>query len=206
VIRVQYGCGLSAPDGWLNYDCSPTLRLQRLPLIGGCMSICVKPVFPKAVRYGDIVKGLPLPPGSADLVYCSHVLEHLPVHDLRQALLNTRSCMRAGGIFRLVLPDLRALAEAYVSDPSPDSAPRFMRDTYLGHNTRHRGLMGLLRAGFGNSQHLWMWDFSSLSAELAAAGFKDVRRASFGDAVDSAFAAVEELHRWDGQLGMESRA
>jgi SAM-dependent methyltransferase len=203
MIRVQYGCGLSAPAGWINFDSSPTLQLQRLPLIGRWMNGLVKPVFPKAVRYGDIVKGLPLPPRAADLVYCSHVLEHLALHDLRQALRNTFKCMRTGGIFRMVLPDLRALAEAYVSDQSHESAPRFMRDTYLGHTTRRRGLAGLLRAGFGNSLHLWMWDFSSLSAELAEAGFKDIRRASFGDSMDSAFAAVEELHRWDGQLGIE---
>lgn len=206
MIRVQYGCGLSAPTGWINFDCSPTLRLQRLPLIGRWMTVLVKPAFPKAVRYGDIVRGLPVKHGSVDLVYCSHVLEHLALHDLRRALRNTHKSMRPGGIFRMVLPDLRALAETYVSDSSHESALRFMRDTYLGHNDRRRGLVGLLRAGFGNSRHLWMWDFSSLSAELSAAGFQNIRRASFGDSVDSAFATVEELHRWDGQLGVESRA
>lgn len=204
--RVQYGCGLSASEGWINFDSSPTLQLQRLPLIGRWMHGFVKPAFPRAVRYGDIVKGLPLPPGAADLMYCSHVLEHLALHDLRRALQNTFKCLRFGGIFRMVLPDLRALAEAYVGDQSHESAPRFMRETYLGHNARSRGLVSLLRARFGNSLHLWMWDFSSLSVELAAAGFKEIRRASFGDSIDSAFAAVEELHRWAGQLGIECRA
>jgi len=170
------------------------------------MARLVKPAFPRAVRYGDILKGLPVPPGSAELVYCSHVLEHLALQDLRLALRNTRQCMRAGGIFRLVLPDLRALAEAYVRDPSAESAPRFMRDTYLGHDTRRRGLTGVVRASLGNSLHLWMWDFSSLAAELAAAGFTGIRRATFGDSAEPAFAAVEELHRWEGQLGMECRA
>ncbi len=33
-IYVQYGCGLSAPAGWNNYDASPTLRLQKLPVVG----------------------------------------------------------------------------------------------------------------------------------------------------------------------------
>ena len=31
---VQYGCGLSAPHEWLNFDASPILRLQKLPLLG----------------------------------------------------------------------------------------------------------------------------------------------------------------------------
>ncbi|MCI5142460.1 MAG: methyltransferase type 11, partial [Candidatus Electrothrix sp. ATG1] len=29
---IHYGCGLSAPESWLNFDASPTLRLQRIPL------------------------------------------------------------------------------------------------------------------------------------------------------------------------------
>lgn len=206
MLRVQYGCGLSAPQGWLNFDCSPTLRLQRLPLIGSVFTRVLKPAFPPAVQYGDILKGLPVPLGTADLVYCSHVLEHLALQDLRHALRNTHKCMRPGGIFRMVLPDLRALVEAYVSDPSPTSAPRFMRDTYLGHESRRRGLAGVLRASLGNSLHLWMWDYQSLSAELTAVGFTKLRRATFGDSADPAFAAVEERHRWEGQLGVECQA
>ena len=31
---VQYGCGFSAPEQWLNFDASPTLRFERLPIIG----------------------------------------------------------------------------------------------------------------------------------------------------------------------------
>ena len=32
---IQYGAGPSScPEGWLSFDASPTLRLQRLPLIG----------------------------------------------------------------------------------------------------------------------------------------------------------------------------
>src|SRR5262245_22988509 len=31
-LYVQYGCGLSAPDDWLNFDASPTLWLQLIPV------------------------------------------------------------------------------------------------------------------------------------------------------------------------------
>jgi hypothetical protein len=34
-IYLQYGCSQSYPDSWINFDTSPTLRLQRLPVIGG---------------------------------------------------------------------------------------------------------------------------------------------------------------------------
>lgn len=33
-LYVQFGCGLCAPPGWLNFDASPTPRFERLPLLG----------------------------------------------------------------------------------------------------------------------------------------------------------------------------
>lgn len=31
---IQYGCGLSAPNDWINFDASPTLRIQKFPILG----------------------------------------------------------------------------------------------------------------------------------------------------------------------------
>src|SRR4051812_43659884 len=107
---VQYGCGLSAPESWRNFDASPTLRLQRLPVVGRRLHGGGLPLFPSNVEYGDIVRGLPVSPGSCRGVYCSHVLEHLALADFRTALRNTRAILRDGGIFRFVLPDLELLA------------------------------------------------------------------------------------------------
>ncbi len=49
---------------------------------------------------------------------------------------------------------------------------------------------------FGNNAHLWMWDENAMTRELASAGFTDIRRCSFGDAGDPAFAAVENQDRF----------
>ena len=59
---VQYGCGWSAPKEWRNFDASLTLRFERLPLIGHLYTKN-ESRFPGNVEYGDIVKGLPIPPG-----------------------------------------------------------------------------------------------------------------------------------------------
>lgn len=77
---VQYGCGLSAPNEWQNFDASPTLRFERLFLIGHLYTKS-KSRFPKNVKYGDIVKGLPVFIDSCKGVYCSHILEHLSLSD-----------------------------------------------------------------------------------------------------------------------------
>src|SRR5262249_19742413 len=79
-LYVQFGAGLSAPDGWLNYDASPRLFLERLPLIGPLYRRR-KGHFPTGVQFGNILTGLDLPSGSCQGIYCSHVLEHLSFED-----------------------------------------------------------------------------------------------------------------------------
>ena len=112
---VQYGCGLCAPLGWRNFDSSPTLRLQRLPLVGVALKSS-EVVFPANVELGDVIKGLPVRTGSCQGVYCSHVLEHLALNDFRKALGETYRILASGGIFRLVVPDLERQVRNYLDD------------------------------------------------------------------------------------------
>jgi SAM-dependent methyltransferase len=199
---VQYGAGLSGPEEWSNFDASPSLQIQRLPLIGSLFKK-IGPSFPATIHYGDIVKGLPIAPNSLEAIYCSHVLEHLSLQDFRLALSNTLGYLKPGGRFRLVLPDLEILAQGYLHSAEHDAALKFMTDTYLGHYERSKGLLGLLRSWLGNSAHLWMWDYKSIKVELEKAGFVNIRRAEFGDSGDPMFNLVEDLGRWQHNLGVD---
>jgi hypothetical protein len=201
-LYAHYGCLFCAPESWLNFDASPTLVFERLPIIGRFYTKNEQR-FPANVRYGDIVKGLPVPEGSCQGLFCSHVLEHLARKDCRKALRNSYSYLRAGGTFRMVLPDLEALARAYLAGADWTACDRFMRETMLGFEQRKRGLSGLLYAWLGNSRHLWMWDFKALCYELAELGFRNIRRASFGDAQDPRFRDVEDKRRFEGCLAIE---
>ncbi len=203
-LYIQYGCGQSAPESWLNFDASPTLMFERIPLLGRIYTRnAVR--FPENVLHGDIVKGLPISPGAAAGVYCSHVLEHLAYKDLQIALRNTHELLLAEGVFRMVLPDLEDLAQKYLQSTAVDRACTFMRDSYLGRDTRPRSLFAFVREFLGNSHHLWMWDFDSMAAELSDAGFTHIRRAYFGDSKDARFSEVEVKARWDSCLGIECR-
>lgn len=207
-LYVQYGCGWDAPDGWINFDASPTLRIEKLPVVGKRISRLASGnplLFPSHVRYGDIVSGLPVDEGSCQGVYCAHVLEHLSLADFRAALRNTWKIMGSGALFRLVMPDLEVLARRYLDESGPESALTFMTESGLGEQRRPRGVLGQLREAVGNSRHRWLWDYRSLERELADAGFTQVRRASIGDASDPMFALVERNDRWHDCLGVECR-
>lgn len=201
---VQFGCGYSAPSGWQNFDASPTLRFERLPLIGRLYTKNASR-FPENVEYGDIVRGLPIASGSCDGIYCSHVLEHLSLEDVRIALHNTHEILRPRGIFRLVLPDLEYFINQYISNNQNDASFQFMKETSLGHEKRNSNLKEFIVHWLGNSQHLWMWDYKSIEPELENAGFVGVRKSAFGDCSDPKFREVEDKGRWDNCLGVECR-
>lgn len=203
---LQYGCGFSNPTGWENYDSSPTLRIQRTPIIGKIMKSSLNVVFPNNIKYGDIVNGLNVSKNNYDGIYCSHVLEHLSYYDLKKTLKNTYEYLKPGGIFRMVLPDLEFLCREYVNEvnkKNPKSSLRFMNDSLLGVTERKRGLKQTLINMLGNSKHLWMWDYYSLSEELKEVGFLDIRRCEFNDSVDKMFLRVEEKDRFINCLSIE---
>jgi hypothetical protein len=201
-VYVQYGCGLSPGNGWENFDSSPTLRVERIPIFGSFLSAKFSGNsrrFPASVRYGDICKGLPIPDGTVRGCYASHVLEHLSLTDFRRALANTFRMLQPGGVFRLVVPDLYERARTYVADvghKSPTASVTFLRSTHLGYEQRPRTPMQYFRQIIGGSMHLWMWDEYSMSAELHRAGFVNIRRCRFGDSPEPMFAKVEESERF----------
>lgn len=201
-LYVQYGCGWSAASGWRNFDASPTLRLERLPVVGRFYRKNTAR-FPAGVEFGDIVKGLPIAADTCDGVYCSHVLEHLALEDFRTALENTLRILKPGRTFRMVVPDLELSCKKYLEDTQPQAAHRFLRETCLGTEARPRSLGAFVTSWLGNSKHLWMWDYRSIVTELHATGFVQIRRASFGDSTDPMFLRAEAKDRWDECLGVE---
>jgi len=203
-LYVQYGCGRCAPSGWLNFDASPTLRFERIPVVGRLYTKNASR-FPDNAHYGDVVRGLPIKFDSCSGIFCSHVLEHLPLADVDRALQNTFCYLRRGGTFRLVVPDLERLARDYLASDSVDAANRFMESTGLGLLVRPRSLVGFVKSWLGNSAHLWMWDEKSMTERLIQQGFRAVRRCSFGDAEDAMFNEVEDKDRFEGCLAMECK-
>ncbi len=205
MLKLQIGAGLDGPTQWLNVDASPTLRLQRLPVLGSLFQHVVRPRFSPSIVYGDVVRGLNLKSQSAEIVYSSHVLEHLSLEDFTRALLEIRRAMRPGGIFRSVMPDLEYEVQRYLHSDANDRASDFLRATLLGQERRKRGVTGALRSWIGNSQHLWLWNYRSLAHRLAEAGFTDIRRATFNDSSEPAFIEVENPERWQDCLGFECK-
>lgn len=94
MTMVNLGCGSCYNAAWINFDSVP------------CSS---------DVRWCDLRKPLPILSGSVDVVYHSHVLEHLTANEGRGLLHECHRILRPGGILRVVVPDLEGIARAYLS-------------------------------------------------------------------------------------------
>lgn len=207
-MYVYYGCGLTAPKEWTNFDVSPTLRIQRTPIVGTMLKNKLNITFPSNVLYGDIIKGLPIDENSCNGLYCSHTLEHLSLNDFRKAIINSHTILKKGGIFRCILPDLEFLARSYIEELDNGynkASINFMNNTLLGKKERLKGLKDFLSSFFGNSQHLWMWDNKSISEELMNVGFSQIRTCRFNDCEDEMFKYVENRERFENSVAIECR-
>ena len=207
---MNIGCADSVADGWINLDSSLTLQISTIPLAGKFLVRAAnRPTkFANAV-YGDIVRGLKMAPDSCDLVFASHVLEHLTMPDFETALRNIHLYLRPNALLRVIVPDLRAYIESYRNEAenattASEAAPRFMTQAGLASESSRSSYAARLREALSNSRHQTMWDEPSLVAALDRHGFKTIRTCGYGQWGDERFAAVELEDRHNRAICVEA--
>ena len=63
---------------------------------------------------GDAVN-IPLNNDSCSTIFCSHMFEHIPHVKLEKILLEFNRVLSKDGVLRVLTPDLKKIAKAYVS-------------------------------------------------------------------------------------------
>lgn len=205
-LLIHIGCGFTAGPSWRNFDASPTLVFERLPLVGRLYTRNQQR-FPAAVRYGDIVRRPLCPPATADAVFTSHMLEHVALDDMRRALRHILTMLKPGAPLRLIVPDLESRARAYVAAAERGdgaAAHHFMAGADLGVASEPASRLARLARMLGNATHKWMYDRATMTTELTAAGFDRIQRCRLGDSADvPELAEIEEAGRYAGPDGPE---
>jgi len=123
------------------------------------------------IRFANATRRIPCANNSVEVVYSSHMIEHLDRREARAFLLEVRRILIPGGIVRIAVPDLARFIEQYQITGDADE---FIAKTHMAQ-ARPVGLLPRVRlAVIGPRNHLWMYDGHSLSELLHKAGFADV--------------------------------
>lgn len=90
---LNFGCGSAHHPEWINLDASA--------------------VSPEVIAY-DLRRELPFQDSSFEAAYGSHVLEHLEPDAASRLLRECHRILKPGGILRIAVPDLEAIARLYL--------------------------------------------------------------------------------------------
>ena len=90
---VNLGCGNHFHTDWINLDKNPLSR---------------------GVKRADVAGRLPFEDSSVDVVYSSHVVEHLESGDALAMLRESHRILKDRGVIRIVTPDLETIVRTYL--------------------------------------------------------------------------------------------
>jgi len=209
MVILNLGCGLKTATAMdvVNIDWSFYLRMKRSRVLSHLV-----PIFARGERRArfdsiadnivvhNLAKGIPFADASVDVVYHSHMLEHLDRHVAEAFLVEALRVLRPGGIHRIVVPDLEQLCRAYLAHlagcDSGHEKPHehdewvaaLLEQTARKEAARtakpapmRRKLENVLLgdARKRGETHQWMYDRVNLTEKLSQAGFRAVTVCDF---------------------------
>ena len=189
-IRLNLGCGAIRPEGWVNADSSFNALLQRFPMVGKRIAKWFNPIEYSSdnVVYMDVNKGWKYRNESVDIVYASHLFEHLTLKTADLFLREAFRVLKPGGVIRLVVPDLFQICQRYVKefeDPEVADPTVFILWAMNLHKEAQYPNEGIISRlvneyrGYPH-QHKFMYDAKSLALRLSRVGFKDIYVCQYG--------------------------
>lgn len=204
---LNLGCGTRMHQAWNNLDFSPYAKLARYPRL---MRFANRAGLVSALRYQrfremdpqiicwDLRRGIPFASETLDVVYHSHLLEHIDRDFAAGFLVECRRVLKPGGVIRIAIPDLQFYVRRYVDlterlgagDMRASSAHAGLLDDWFGQMVRteasgtneQQGLVRVLeRMARGGAAkvgelHRWQYDRYALGELLSRVGFSDVRQ------------------------------
>jgi predicted SAM-dependent methyltransferase len=217
-VKINLGAGHERHPGWINYDRSRAplvMRWSALRLLAtvanriGLIDHGLLEWDPDT-RIRDVTRGLPHPAESVDMIYSSHMLEHLRPEQARLVLKECFRVLRPGGLLRVVVPDLAEAARAYHErdlDYFPSGAD-LIADAFVESFYSPERRVGVLRRvaerllRIDDGGHKWMYDTESLAARLRSVGFVSVNRQGFRQGEVQEAAMLD--HRSSQHIHMEA--
>jgi len=174
---ANLGCGLRCLPGWLNVDGSLTALFgsRRFSFINSILyKLAGASAFYSFQEYDEIIKknhllfydlrnGVPFFDGSLDVIFTSHLLEHLNEWDGLNFISDCYRTLKSNGILRILVPNLDFAMKMY----GEGKVDKMLRSFF--YTSRH----------YDFHMHKYNYNFETLKKRLHDAGFKDIQKESF---------------------------
>lgn len=178
MLIANIGCGQTLIEGAINIDNSFSVRVARIPVIRSIVKLLTGRDQAKYIdfarehniTYGRAEK-LPFNGESVDIIYSSHMIEHLDENQMDLFLKECNRCLKTGGVLRLVAPDLDIYFQKYNDNRD---AVSFAKSTLFYRTTGQRFKEKLRMAFSGDREHKIMYNSDTLIKLLQNNEFKDV--------------------------------
>jgi len=180
-MRINIGCGMSPTQNWVNFDNSFSLKLAKYPLflsqilahfklVDNSQFEYIKFAVKSDIKYANAAVNIPLDTATVDVLYSSHMLEHLDRLEADKFLQEAFRVLVPGGTIRLAVPDLEKTVKTY---NEKKDANEFV-DSLLMSISKPRGIREKIKLMLvGSRHHHWMYDQYSLCKLLEDHGFSD---------------------------------
>ena len=189
-ILLNVGCGQTRPKGWVNCDSSLNANLQRLWLT----RILMTSVFGKKkyenqnLIYMNLNEKWPYKNNEIDVVYASHVLEHLTRKSANLFFLEANRVLKNNGVLRIVVPDMKKLAINYIEANNfgnSNAIIDLLKIVNMNYDNAYGGQFNIIEKiihccqGYPHT-HKYMYDSLSLIEIFKKFGFMEPIQSSYG--------------------------
>ena len=179
---INVGCGTHPINGWINYDFNvfiffakvSILRkvLNRLKYIPDGYKEFMDQVIQENIHFANAGKHIPERDNSVNVIYSSHMLEHLDREETDVFLSESRRVLVPDGIIRIVVPDFEKLIENYQKNKNPQ---KFIDDSCLSGEKPKALLKKIQYLIQGHGWHFCMYNKTSIIALFKRHGFQNIR-------------------------------
>jgi len=202
---INLGCGTRTHPEWNNVDFSPYTKLRKqfwlaklLRKMGILPDLRWRRLMelPEDICSWNLVRSIPFPKDSFDVVYHNHFLEHLNKDHVLKFLRDCYRVFKLKGIIRIVVPDLQHIIKRYMDAISGivvergdaweqydaalyDLFDQMVRKNSAGTQRQKKWIAVIERLLRGGPEkigelHRWMYDKYSLARLLSAANFTEI--------------------------------
>jgi len=212
MIRLNIGCGSSPILGWINYDNSKSIFISKHPLVFILIKylnlldakqteyieyLCKN----NNIRFTNASKYIPHKDNSVDVIYTSHMIEHLSRDEFSAFLKEAKRVLKKGGIIRISTPDLHKMVEQYNKTGDGNN---FIESTLLSYQMPKSFIHKLQLLISGLRNHHWLYNETSLCNFLKTRGFQNPHKVKPGKTSIENFGNLNLYERQKESLYVEA--